>query len=451
MVHYHGSLLLIIQTHSSSFIIKNMSFLVTTGRPAGTLVSSTFAGRVARRLLPTAEWSERRSYAQQLRPRKHPPPGSSQPPPPPPPSSAPDTQQYPFSPKGPPRLVFSPSVVPSLAQFESALNLLENKDLTAQKCVDGAHKYVSVATQYETRWRGTLESSRSLFARLLFIFGGFVLTDDHLPDHSLSPYLLHWLGILTLTFNTAEAWRLGTHILRSASELGYAPSTVTLVRFLHAMRRRPGYDKIQQSILFRSAHASFDRVLKTREDPNAFSLQGSIRLEEGHGDHALRFFREAKKVWAERPDTKSAPPLPTTAVPQVQVSTDGEVVFPTPRAPKWEWEVVSVLGEADIHKVRGQLQKARNLYRVAALELDHPRGFLELARLTNGPRDAVLRRAYLLKAAVSGSVEACRELGGVEETRAQEKGITEREKETRLLMSKEWIRLANGEDYWQGQ
>lgn len=169
-------------------------------------------------------------------------------------------------------------------------------------------------------------------------------------------------------------------------------------------------------------------------------------MDEGASDHALIYFREAREVWAEGQDTDSERSLSATHVPQVEFLDDGQVVFPTPRPAKWDWEAVSVLGEADCLKARGQLQQAKTLYQVAALELDHPRGFLELANLTDDPRDGAVRQAYLLKAAVSGSVEACQELGIVEKTRAREKGITEREKEVRLLMSKEWMRLADGED-----
>lgn len=169
-----------------------MSFVVTTGRPATKLVSSTLAGGGARGLRPTIE-SQRRSYAKQLRPRKHLPSGStsssSQPPRPyaQPRSSPPGRRQTVESfdaPKGPPKLLFSPSDVPSLAQFESALNLLENKDLTAQACVDGAHSYVSVATQYESRWQGTLESSASLFALHVIVRG--CCTDTRLFQNTIS-------------------------------------------------------------------------------------------------------------------------------------------------------------------------------------------------------------------------------------------------------------------------
>lgn len=152
-----------------------MSSVLTTGRPATKLVSTALASVGARGLRPTID-SQRRSYAKKIRPRKHLPSGatSSSSPPPRPyvqprssPSAGRQAVESLVAPKGPPKLLFSPSDAPSFAQFESALRLLENKDLTAQACLDGAHSYVSVATQYESRWQGILESSASLFALLV--------------------------------------------------------------------------------------------------------------------------------------------------------------------------------------------------------------------------------------------------------------------------------------------
>lgn len=211
------------------------------------------------------------------------------------------------------------------------------------------------------------------------------------------------------------------------------------------MRVRSNYEQLLQSTTFRSADARYRSLLRSGRDPNAFSLQGIIFSEEGAHDRALSSFQQARKAWASS-QGKPERSVAASPVPKVEILASGQVVLPEPREPRWEWEASCVLGEADILKARGKLDLAAELYRVAALELDHPTGFVELAGLTAGPPDGPERRTYLLKAAVSGHPDACRELGHVEAMRAYEKGITEREKEYRLLLSDEWVRLANGED-----
>lgn len=62
----------------------------------------------------------------------------------------------------PPKLLFSPADVPIVSMWQEALYFLDNQDLTAEQCHEAAHSYVSVATQYESQWRDTLESRTSL-------------------------------------------------------------------------------------------------------------------------------------------------------------------------------------------------------------------------------------------------------------------------------------------------
>lgn len=236
------------------------------------------------------------------------------------------------------------------------------------------------------------------------------------------------------------SFRLGTHLLRSASELGYAPSTLTLVRIFQGERNRPHFSRILETTTYRSAEARFKALVDAGQDPNALSLQGIIFMGDKEHDRAVTYFQKARKAWASSQDP-SAQSLATSPELRVDFSEDGDSIFPSPREPRWEWEVSCLLGEADIRAERGQLQQAEQLYREAALGLDNPYAFTRLATLTQGPE----RQAYLLKAAVSGDVDACRELAAVEELNAQE-SATEREKEFRLQMSQEWLRLANGEE-----
>lgn len=248
-----------------------------------------------------------------------------------------------------------------------------------------------------------------------------------------------------------KPWLLGVHMLRTASELGHDPSTLTLVRLLWQLTVQGNQTKsagIQGSTMYRTAKARFDILLRDSQNPDALSLQGLMLAKQGDHDGALHHFRLASKVCASSQGAGASEPLSASSPPlQLEKSKDGDLlVLPEPREPRWEWEISCTLGEADILKARGHRKQAKRLYRVAALELDDRRAFWELANLTEGPRDSPERRTYLTKAAISGAVDACQELGAVEEMRAQETGITEREKEFRLLLSKEWLRLASGED-----
>ncbi|ROW12459.1 hypothetical protein VMCG_00480 [Cytospora schulzeri] len=297
------------------------------------------------------------------------------------------------------------------------------------QCMEAAQRYVSTATQNESSWRPRLEK-----------------------DYGLSPYLLHWLGIILMSGNTPSRWRLGTHMLRSASELGYAPSTLTLMRVFTSMSGGNAA-KAAKSKIFLEADKRFQQLVNRGTDPDALTLQGLILAKSGGKDRnrrALDVFERAGKAWEARTNaeaSKSADMAPP--------SHDGggekgpnpdEVTLPPPREPRWEWEISCVLGQASILQRQDRAAEALALYRVAALELDNPVGFWNLAQLMGGPRDAPERRTYLLKAAISGVTEACRELGGLEKMAAGKEGLSKDKREEHEKMSQEWFRLADGDE-----
>lgn len=57
----------------------------------------------------------------------------------------------------PARLIFSPGDVLPPAEWASSLENLGNHDLNAMECAEAARRYVSIATQHESMWRGELE------------------------------------------------------------------------------------------------------------------------------------------------------------------------------------------------------------------------------------------------------------------------------------------------------
>lgn len=135
----------------SSTCVEVMSSLATTARPARRLLSLAGRGVIN---------TGRRGYAKPL--RLQPARRGSSPPKPPPPSPSYRIQRRPppgsATNQGPPRLLFSEEHVPQAPQWEEALRNLENEHLTVKECIDGAHRYVAVATQYDTQWIETLES-----------------------------------------------------------------------------------------------------------------------------------------------------------------------------------------------------------------------------------------------------------------------------------------------------
>ncbi|ROW14926.1 hypothetical protein VPNG_03310 [Cytospora leucostoma] len=352
-----------------------------------------------------------------------------------------------------PRWIFSPADVPLLPEWTHGLETLGNTTLTPMQCMQAAQRYVSVATQHESYWRPRLEK-----------------------DHGLSPYLLHWLGIALMSSNQAPRWRLGTHMLRSASELGYGPSTLTLMRVFTSMSGDAAA-KASKSRIFTEADRRFQQIVSRGADPDALTLQGIILAKSGAKDRArraLESFEKAERAWeasaavstssssssSSSQDGSSGSgtkkPDPNTPEDEGASSFDPQQIrLPPPREPRWEWETSCVLGRAGILERQGRPGEAAALYRVAALELDNPTGFWKLAQLARaagdgdgGRRDTPERRTYLLKAAISGVAEACRELGELEAIVAAggRGGLSAREREEREKMSREWFRLADGEE-----
>lgn len=252
-------------------------------------------------------------------------------------------------------------------------------------------------------------------------------------------------------------------MLRSASELGYMPSTLSLVRIFTSMPSHM-FDKAASTVMYREANARFQEAVKEGTDPNALTLQGIIHAKSMHGMKAMAMFGRAKQAAmrqnpsvGEEGEPGAAGQGPQVAAATSQRVTRNEAVdaaaasreftLPPPREPRWEWEVSCVLGQANLlARDMSTTAEAVKLFRVAALELDNPHGFFMLAKLMGGPRDSAERRTYLLKAAVSGDTEACRELGQLEKLAAASSDLSQKERDEHEMLSKEWSRLADGED-----
>lgn len=238
-------------------------------------------------------------------------------------------------------------------------------------------------------------------------------------------------------------------MLRSASELGYDPSTLTLTRIFYSVPAAM-QKKATASKMFIDADARFQRLLKKGTDPDALTLHGMILAKketQSHDRLALDSFRRAERAWEAKDESGASSPASGSRSFGVKEGTDPDYVnLPEPRLPRWEWEITWALEQAKILQKQNRTQEAKDLYRMAALELDNPQAFWNLSSLIDGPRDSPERRTYLLKAAISGVQEACRELGVLEKMMAEREGLADKDRADRELMSQEWFRLADGED-----
>lgn len=122
------------------------------------------------RLLCHDAWGRRQFATRRLNPNAR---AASPPPPPsgprsrtspsspaPPRAPRPSGRDTSLSSREPARLVFSAQDVPPLQEWTNSLESLRNNDLTPLQCVDGACRYVSIATQRESQWRPKLEKGR---------------------------------------------------------------------------------------------------------------------------------------------------------------------------------------------------------------------------------------------------------------------------------------------------
>ncbi|KAJ9137256.1 hypothetical protein NKR23_g9224 [Pleurostoma richardsiae] len=309
------------------------------------------------------------------------------------------------------RLVFSPGDVPPLEFWQRAikswaLDEAEMQGMTAEDCMNAARRYVAIVTQRESSWRPTLEK-----------------------DHGLTPRKLHVVGGLLLQGSAPAQWRLGTHMLSSASELGHAPSTVTLASFAARSAQAP------ESLLFRRAQARLDdlvRDCRRGPGPDALTLRGMILAARGQDAAALRAFADAERQAVESAEGD--------AVAEGSGGAEDDVLRKEgPRPKRWQWEASCMLGRARVLLRMGRRAEAEAALRTAAAELDSPEGCLELARVL--PAESPEREAYLAKAAVSGLAEASAELAKMEEAKAQEVGAEERAEHERW--AEEWRLLAS--------
>lgn len=178
-------------------------------------------------------------------------------------------------------------------------------------------------------------------------------------------------------------------MLVTASELGYTPSTLMLMSVFLPL----GKDKVASSAFSKATAARFDRLLQTEKNPDAFTLQGLLLLQDGHSTSALRYFDKAIDA------ARSLPPSATGDKPGL--GGRGGTEF---REPRWFFERACHQKRGEILLRQNRTGEALDSFRIAALELDLADGYAELAKLMPA---APKQMTYMMKAAQGGNFDAC--------------------------------------------
>ncbi len=268
---------------------------------------------------------------------------------------------------------------------------------------------------------------------------------EYSSDHGLSPYKLHLLGIMFLAGRSSqlENLKIGLKMLQTASESGYLPSTLAILRFLHSAGGK-STSRVTSTRLFRTTETILRgylaRTPDINKDPNACTVAGLIASAANHNHSALQWFNVARKVGSV--SVKPSPGRPSK-VPEVKkrqpVSGWEAIATPRPREARWAYEPSCLLGLGRICLKLGRREEAEDAFRTAALVLDYAAGYAALADML--PEDAPDREMYLTKAASSGAPGAAGMLSRLEFEKA-ERASSEDVASEHFRIAEEWRSIA---------
>jgi hypothetical protein len=239
-----------------------------------------------------------------------------------------------------------------------------------------------------------------------------------LKETNITPYTLHYLGIMLAYPNTNPTHDLGWNMLVTAHTLDYLPSTLQLI--LHLEQTNPPASRpkdFKPVAPIRSAMAKHQALVRSARDPSALALQAHLLTSTGNKRAAADMFDKAWRVG--------------TSLPQPTFPLPG----PPPRRPHWLLEGTCHLVHGQRMLEQGRTSEAEACVRVAALELDQPQAYAALAKIVADPAE---RAEFALKAAMSGIKSACESMARAEAKEAEEPGLSAKERRTRVLMAKEW-------------
>jgi len=150
--------------------------------------------------------------------------------------------------------------------------------------------------------------------------------------------------------------------------------------------------------------------------PKAMVLLGRIYESQKREDEALDLFRRAALSAVRKDPSHPLKPVRSNEIAQ------------------------ALIRQGKILQRRFDSAGAEAAFRQAALEHDNPEGYYLLAHL-QGP-ESPNREVYLTKAASSGILEACHEVGTLQLGKARGSQMAAKEKTEAVEMGKEWLFLA---------
>ncbi|KAI1397859.1 hypothetical protein F4819DRAFT_470583 [Hypoxylon fuscum] len=311
---------------------------------------------------------------------------------------------------------FTASDVPPLSFFTAQARppLVTSDEVTPSECFEACQQYARLAVEDSPGWR-----QRALTTTTT-TFSSNSTTPGKIPL-----YVLHYAAVMLMQSPTS-AGHLATHILHTGVTLAYAPSILTIARLglKRHMLDRPHFAPAKEA-LERLAAARAPGQSDGRYRPDALALLGLAHAQLGSDDRALWLLGGAAAA----------------AKFQAQAQ-DGERW----RAPTWHWGASAVLEQAKILARRRQADRARDVLREAARELDNADVCYQYALLLG--EDDPERTAMLQRAAISGVEDAAREMGQAELRRLQEEEgrgegrMDERERRDRRVIAEEWLGVA---------
>ncbi|KAK3333151.1 hypothetical protein B0T19DRAFT_118132 [Cercophora scortea] len=328
--------------------------------------------------------------------------------------------------------IFSEGDVPPIGFWAQRVPYIGPEDLTAEACFHAAAQYCALATNAGSTWKRTLQR-----------------------DHDIDPYTLHYTAIMLLGGGDqpGETWRLGLHMLGTASDLDYAPSTLTFMRLMtKAVEDKSS--RMRETKMYRSAESRFNGLVKGTKHPDAITLQGLRLRRQGDDSAALVHFNKAVEVGAKSgskyaPEQKRARAIAAAEDPVkllgkatagIAASDDDTT---KERPPRWNWEATCHVERGRILLKQGNQEAAKAAFRIAALELDVADGHLELGKIL--PSDSQEREHHLQKAAQSLNREACLLLADAEKQRALAAGLAAPQRKQHQKLADEWLLLAGND------
>ncbi|KAM7199850.1 hypothetical protein V8F33_004254 [Rhypophila sp. PSN 637] len=304
------------------------------------------------------------------------------------------------------RLLFSQEDVPPLELWEAGVASFKPEGLTPEACLHAATQYCSIAINSLSNWKGRLER-----------------------DYAIDNFTLHCMGVILTHFAEVKFGRLGWHMLKTASDLNYDPSTVTVMNVLSMLKDRGAEAESQLKII----NPRFEKILRSG-DPEALTVQGKILLKRVKRQEALACFDRAIKAAALKEQSTGTP---------TAGSVTATVSAPADRAPRWPTEAECYMRRAEVLLELGRREEARDALKVVALELDDPLAYHLLAQLT--PEGSQEQGDYFLKAAVSGVTHAFPHLVRLEAKKAMALDPGDPQRKDHHILAAEWALLAKSQ------